>query len=146
MLGGVPPPTRLSNPTRDVPRALMAAGGLCLFTYPFVQAACVGTLGPDIVLEENIVNPLTPLAVGTLGKIGGPIAIITMLSAMVLMSNTALLGSSRAMYSFARNYHLPIQLAKLNKHGIPFRAAIVTAIFDYHLILVGVKYGGGLPI
>lgn len=135
-----------TNPTRDVPRALVAAGGLCLFTYPFVQAACVGTLGPDIVLEENIVNPLTPLALGTLGDIGGPIAIMTMLSAMVLISNTALLGSSRAMYSLARNYHLPIQLAKLNKHGIPFRAAIVTAIFDYILILVGVKYGGGLPV
>ncbi|MHC1624581.1 MAG: APC family permease [Methermicoccaceae archaeon] len=135
-----------TNPSSDVPKALIAAGGLCLFTYPFVQAACVGTLGQDITLDENITNPLTPLALGTLGDIGGPVAIMTMLAAMVLISNTALLGSSRAMYSLARNYHLPIQLAKLNKHGIPFRAAIVTATFDYILIIVAIAYGGAYPI
>jgi len=106
----------------------------------------VGSLGKDILLPENYVNPLTPIAVETMGYIGGALSIIMMLSAMVLISNTAILGSSRALYSLARNYQVPIQLAKLNKHGSPFRAAVATLLFDFFLLLVGIQYGGALPI
>jgi len=134
------------DPKRDVPLALMAAGGLCLFTYPFVQAACIGSLGADILSEENYVNPLTPIAIHSFGQIGGLISIVMMLSALILISNTALLGSSRALYSLARNYQVPVQLSKLNKHNSPFRSAVVTYLFNFTLLLVGISYGGALPI
>lgn len=123
------------NPAKDTPKALFAAGGLCLITFPLAQAAVMGTLGIE-GLEANSVAPFVPIANMILGPIGGIIVLIMLVTSMFLVSNTALLGSSRAMYTMAKDGQIPDYFGKLNRNGIPFRAAVIGILFNSCLIFL----------
>ena len=124
------------NPSKDVPKALYACGIICFFAYILVQAAVIGVLGVDGVIAEPI-SPLIPVAKAVFGQVGSVIAIIMLIAAMVLIIQTAYLGSSRAMHSMATEANLPKILGKTNRHGTPFVAMIVTAAFNLVLISTG---------
>lgn len=81
-------------------------------------------------------NPLAPIAEQTLGSIGAPVAILMLIAAMVLLTNTAMNGASRAMRSMAKHGELPKWFGKTNKHGVPFRGMIAISIFNMFLILL----------
>lgn len=124
------------NPKSDIPKALISCGVICIFTYLLVQAACIGVLGVDAVIAEPY-SPVLLVANLTLGKVGALVTIIMLLASMVLIIQTALLGSARAMYSMAIEGNLPQIFGKMNKHNSPAVAMIVTAIFNIFLINLG---------
>ena len=124
------------NPSKDVPKALYACGIICFFAYILVQAAVIGVLGVDGVIAEPI-SPLIPVAEAVFGQAGSMIAIIMLIAAMVLIIQTAYLGSSRAMHSMATEGNLPKVFGKTNRHGTPFVAMLVTAAFNLVLISMG---------
>lgn len=124
------------NPSKDVPRALFACGIICFFSYVLVQAAVVGVLGVDGVVAEAV-SPLIPVAQATFGQAGTVITIIMLIAAMVLIIQTAYLGSSRALHSMSAEGNLPKSLGKTNRHGTPFIALLVTAAFNMVLISMG---------
>lgn len=121
------------DPGRDTPKALFAAGGLCLLAFPLAQAAAIGTLGVE-GLTANPYSPFVPIAQMVLGPVGGAVAIIMLIASLILVANTALLGSSRALYTMAHDGLLPPVFGMVNKHGIPFFAAVVTVLFNIALI------------
>ncbi len=124
------------NPGKDTPKALFAAGGLCLLIFPLAQAAVIGTLGID-GLEANSVAPFVPIANMILGKGGSIVVLIMLIASMFLVSNTALLGSSRALYTMSKDGQLPSFFGKLNKNGIPFRAALIGVLINAGLVFLG---------
>ncbi|MDJ0315486.1 APC family permease [Arthrobacter sp. H35-D1] len=124
------------NPSKDIPKALYSCGIICFFAYILVQAAVIGVLGVDGVIAEPI-SPLIPVAQAVFGQAGSIIAIIMLIAAMVLIIQTAYLGSSRAMHSMATEGNLPRVFGKTNRHGTPFVAMIVTAAFNLVLISMG---------
>ena len=124
------------NPSKDIPKALYSCGIICFFAYILVQAAVIGVLGVDGVIAEPI-SPLIPVAQAVFGQAGSIIAIIMLIAAMVLIIQTAYLGSSRAMHSMATEGNLPKVFGKTNRHGTPFVAMIVTAAFNLVLISMG---------
>ena len=124
------------NPSKDIPKALYSCGIICFFAYILVQAAVIGVLGVDGVIAEPI-SPLIPVAQAVFGQAGSMIAIIMLIAAMVLIIQTAYLGSSRAMHSMATEGNLPSVFGKTNRHGTPFVAMIVTAAFNLVLISTG---------
>ncbi len=124
------------NPSKDIPKALYSCGIICFFAYILVQAAVLGVLGVDGVIAEPI-SPLIPVAQAVFGQAGSIIAIIMLIAAMVLIIQTAYLGSSRAMHSMATEGNLPKVFGKTNRHGTPFIAMIVTAAFNLALISMG---------
>ena len=119
----------------DVPKALFVCGGICLLTYVVVQASVTGTLGVRGILAEPI-SPMLAVARITLGPTGGPIAIIMLMAAMVLIIQTAFLGSARAMHSLAIEGNLPRIFGVVNAHGTPIFAMLVIAAFNLALILL----------
>ena len=121
------------RPGFDVPRALFACGAICLFTFIFVQASVTGTLGIQGVIDEPI-SPLLPVANIAFGEFGGAIMIVMLMAAMVLIIQTAYLGSSTAMHSMAQEGNLPRFFAKLNSNGVPVRAMLVIGAFNLLLI------------
>lgn len=121
------------KPGSDVPKALFACGIVCLFTFVFVQMSVTGTLGVDGILAEPI-SPLLPVAISTFGEAGGGIMIIMLVAAMVLIIQTAYLGSATAMQSMAAEGNLPRYLAKLNPKGVPVRAMIIIGVLNLLMI------------
>jgi amino acid transporter len=124
------------NPAKDVPKALLACGVICFFSYVLVQTAVIGVLGVDGVLAEPV-SPLIPVAQAVFGQAGSMITIIMLIAAMILIIQTAYLGSSRAMHSMATEGNLPRSLGKTNRHGTPFVAMLVIGAFNLLLISMG---------
>jgi len=124
------------NPSTDVPKALFSAGVLCLILYVLVQSSVIGVLGVDGVLEQPI-SPLLPVAQVVFGEVGTVVAIVLLIASMILIIQTAFLGSSRAMHSMATEGNLPRALGRTNRHGTPFVAMLVIALFNLALISMG---------
>ncbi|RYE40974.1 MAG: APC family permease [Hyphomicrobiales bacterium] len=124
------------NPAKDVSKALFACGIICFFSFVLVQAAVIGVLGVDGVLAEPV-SPLIPVAHAVFGEAGSMITIIMLIAAMVLIIQTAYLGSSRAMHSMAVEGNLPRSLGKTNRQGTPFVAMLVIGAFNLVLISMG---------
>lgn len=124
------------NPKKDLPKALFACGFICLITFLAVQTACTGALGIQGILAEPY-SPMLLMAQMSFGNAGAAITLIMLMASMVLIIQTALLGSAKAMESMALEGNLPKGLADTNKHGTPAKAMIVIAVLNFCLIFVG---------
>ncbi|ALV41961.1 amino acid permease [Pseudarthrobacter sulfonivorans] len=124
------------NPSKDVPKALLACGIICLVLYVLLQAAVIGVLGVEGVQEQSV-SPLIPVAQAAFGQAGSIITIIMLIAAMVLIIQTAYLGSSRAMHSMAVEGNIPRVFGRTNRHGTPFVALLVIGAFNLVLISMG---------
>jgi amino acid transporter len=126
------------NPAKDAPKALFACGIICLLLYVLMQTSVIGVLGVDGVLEQPV-SPLIPVAQAVFGQTGLmlTVIIIMLMAAMVLIIQTAYLGSSRAMHSMAVEGNLPKILAHTNRHGTPWVSLLVIAVFNLALISMG---------
>lgn len=124
------------NPSTDVPKALFSVGVICFILYVLVQSSVIGVLGVEGVLEQQI-SPLLPVAQTIFGEVGSVVAIILLIAAMLLIIQTAYLGSSRAMHSMATEGNLPRVLGRTNRHGTPALTMLVIALFNLALISMG---------
>lgn len=124
------------NPNTDTPKALLVCGLICLVLYVLVQTSVIGALGVKGVLADPV-SPMLPLAKLSLGPIGGSIAILMLVAAMILIIQTAFLSSARSIYSMAVEGNLPAVFGKLNANGNPVNAMIVDGLFNMGLILLG---------
>ena len=124
------------NPSRDVPKALYACGIICFFSFVSVQSAVIGVLGVEGVLAEPL-SPLIPVAQAVFGQAGAMVTIIMLIAAMILIIQTAYLGSSRAMHSMSSEGNLPRVIGKTNRQGTPFVAMLVIGAFNLVLISMG---------
>ncbi|QHK20889.1 amino acid permease [Pseudarthrobacter psychrotolerans] len=124
------------NPSKDVPKALLACGIICFVLYVLLQTAVIGVLGVEGVQAEPV-SPLIPVAQAVFGEAGSIVTIIMLIAAMILIIQTAYLGSSRAMHSMSTEGNLPRVFGKTNRHGTPFVAMLVIGAFNLVLISMG---------
>ncbi|MBO1269856.1 APC family permease [Arthrobacter cavernae] len=124
------------NPSKDVPKALLACGLICFVLYVLLQTAVIGVLGVEGVQAESV-SPLIPVAQAVFGEAGSIITIIMLIAAMILIIQTAYLGSSRAMHSMSMEGNLPRVFGKTNRQGTPFVAMLVIGAFNLVLISMG---------
>jgi amino acid transporter len=132
------------EPNKDVPKALFACGIICLILYFFVSAAVFGSLGIDGIYDAAAGATMVPIAQAVFGDIGGPIAILMLIAAMVLIIQTGFLGSSRTLYYMSEEGNLPKFLKKQNKHGMPVNAMIVVSVVNMVLVLTATAEIEGL--
>ncbi|MFP4655834.1 MAG: APC family permease [Methanohalobium sp.] len=125
-----------NNPSSDLPKALFVCGFVCLIIFVLVQTSVIGTLGIETLLDSGDFA-LLPVAQAAFGQIGSYLAIFVLMVAMILIIQTAFLGSSRAMHSMAKEGNLPPILGRTNSAGTPINAMILTAVFN--LILIGLQ-------
>ncbi|KLU64395.1 arginine/agmatine antiporter [Desulfosporosinus acididurans] len=121
------------NPKTDIPKSLFSCGIICAFIYVFVQAACIGALGTNAVINEPN-SPMLLLAQQSFGSVGATIAVFMLIASMILIIQTAFFGSARAMESMAKEENLPAIFGKTNMYGTPVIAMVVTALFNMALI------------
>lgn len=124
------------KPERDVPMALFVCGFICLILYFFMSMTTYGTLGVDGIEEAGYAT-LVPIAALVFGDIGGTVAIIFLVAAMLLIIQTGLLGGARSLHALARGGAMPNVLAKVNKNGAPIYALLMAFSINMMLILIG---------
>ncbi|MEL7567878.1 MAG: APC family permease [Dehalobacterium sp.] len=127
---------KYKNPRKDIPKALWACGSICILSYILVQTVCIGSLGIEAIISEPY-SPMLELAKISMGKMGAFITILMLLAAMVLIIQTALLGSSIAMQSLAEEGNLPKIFGRANKHKTPVLAMMTIALLNILLISLG---------
>lgn len=123
------------NPGKDTPKALFGCGIICLimfFLVPFLMYGEIGQTG----LEEAGYHSLYPIAISAFGEIGGVIALVVLIVAMILIIQTGYLGSSRSLYSMSQEGNLPSWFGKLNSNGMPTHAMLFVSVFNVALMFV----------
>ena len=129
------------DPGKDVPKALFACGLICLLLYFFVAFSVFGALPIDDIfygepgVSGNQYHTLYPIAMAVFGDIGGTIAIIMLISAMLLIIQTGFLGSSRTLYYMSEEGNLPKYLSRKNKRGMPVMAMLTVSVVNMILIV-----------
>ena len=125
------------EPSRDVPKALMACGIMCLFMY-FIIAFCMyGTLGIDGI-ESAGAATLIPIAESNFGKIGGMVAVFLLIAGMVMIVQTAFLSTARTIQVMAKEGNFPYTFSRTNKYGVPMYAMFFEAFIGFVIILAGI--------
>lgn len=124
------------NPKKDLPKALFSCGFICLIIFTAVQTACTGTLGIQGIIEQPY-SPMLMMAKISFGNAGAIITLVMLIASMVLIIQTALLGSSQAMQSMSLEGNAPKIFSKTNKFGTPVYAMIGISILNFGLICTG---------
>ncbi len=109
------------NPGRDVPKALISAGLVCLAMYFIVPFVVYGTMTPEQI-DAWGVSTLYPIAQLDFGDIGLIIALVLLVTGMIMLIQTAFLGSSRTLYFMGHEGNMPKFFTRTNKNGAPLFA------------------------
>ena len=115
------------DPGRDTPKALFTCGLICLALYFLVPFLMYGEIGQG-GLEAAGYHSLHPIAIAAFGDVGGMIALVVLIIAMILIIQTGYLGSSRALHSMAVEGNLPSWFGKLNSHGMPVNVMLILCV------------------
>ena len=124
------------DPGKDLPKALLSCGAICFIVYAIVSLAVFGVLGVDGVQIAGYAT-LAPVTVADFGQIGSSIALIMLVAGMVLLIQTAFLGTSRALFTMGVERHMPAFFSRQNSKGTPFMAMIFQACVGMIMIPLG---------
>lgn len=124
------------NPGRDLPKAMISAGLICLLVYFLVSFSVFGCLGIDGINEAGIAT-LVPIAIMDFGNMGSAIALFLLVAGMIMLIQTAFLGSSRTLYFMGHEGNMPRALAKTNSNGAPIVAMIFQFVVGMCMIPLG---------
>ncbi|MGE5595452.1 MAG: APC family permease [Hyphomicrobiales bacterium] len=124
------------DPSRTVPRALLAALAISTALYIMVAVSAVSVLGAEALGASP-----RPLADVMGDRLGGRSTDVVAFIAMATTANTTLLmltASSRLTYGMARSRALPERLARLTeKRAVPLMALVACAAVGAAFVLVG---------
>jgi len=124
------------DPAKDTPKAIFAAGGMCVAVYVLVPLAFQGTLGSGVIgdLDISMGDKMGDMVGG--GSFVFGLMTIMLVLAVLLSITTAMAGSSRTLYQGSVDGWLPKYLSKTNKHGAPTPAMWTDLAFNLVLLLL----------
>jgi APA family basic amino acid/polyamine antiporter len=129
------PSGELTNPSRDVPRATMAAIVLVVLLYLGLQIVGQGLLGPALA-QSGV--PVADTAGAAWGGFGRVLLLVTACLSMLgfLMGN--LLGSSRLLFALGRDGYVPRVFGRVSAaHRVPLWALGAHAGLAWILAIAG---------
>jgi len=123
------------NPTKNLPRSLVATVLSCSAIYLLINVALIHVLGMERLRLAKVPGAEASLAIfGTYGRqIFLLISIITVISS----NNATLLTAPRVLYGMARDRLLPHRLTSVNQGGTPAWALFLCLIVSTALIFSG---------
>jgi len=124
------------DPGKNLPKALIGCGLICLLIYVLVSSSVFGTLGMSGIEEAGYAT-LVPIAIKDFGEIGSSIAIILLVSGMIMLVQTAFLGSSRTLYFMGKEGNMPRFFSHTNKKNAPIYAMLFQAFIGMCMIPLG---------
>ncbi|MDI3539611.1 MAG: hypothetical protein PWQ52_734 [Methanolobus sp.] len=125
----------VKEPSKNLPRALIASVGVVTLIYVGVMVVVSGAL----TLEQsvNTFTPLVDVAMMMDGDLGKVMIVIAGLLATVSTANAAILSSSRFPFAMGRDDLIPQWFVKIHeRHDTPYRAILVTGFIMISLLLL----------
>lgn len=124
------------DPGKNLPKALISCGLVCLVIYFLVSLSVFGTLGMDGINEYGYAT-LVPIAIIDFGDVGSWIALILLVAGMVMLIQTAFLGSSRTLHCMAQHGNMPKFISHTNKNDAPIYAMLFQFVVGMCMIPLG---------
>jgi amino acid transporter len=130
--------SEFKNPGRDMPRAIIASGLICIVAYVTVPVVFQGFFGTQKMLEPSIGDGsgmgLALASMLNAGPLITKILVILLFFSLLMAIITAMAGSSRTLNQGGRDGWLPKYLGYLNSHGAPTRAMWTDLAFNLILL------------
>ncbi len=123
------------NPAKDAPRSIIAAGLLNLVFYGLGPLVLLGVVGREEIAKDPAVA-FAPLAKDVFGA-GSDVVIALLVIALVLIINTAILGSARTLYQASAEGYTFRGFQTLSKRRVPTRAMGFDVTVNLLLMLLG---------
>jgi amino acid transporter len=123
------------NPGKDAPRAIIAAGLVNLVFYVLGPIVLLGVVGQKTVSQDPAVA-FAPLAKDVFGA-GSDIVIALLVISLVLIINTAILGSARTLFQASIEGYTLRGLSQVSKRKVPTRAMGFDVVVNLLLMLLG---------
>jgi len=123
------------NPAKDAPRAIIAAGVLNLVFYGLGPVVLLGVVGREEIAKDPAVA-FSPLARDVFGA-GSDVVIALLVIALILIINTAILGSARTLYQASAEGYTFRGFQKLSRRRVPTRAMGFDVVVNLFLMLLG---------
>lgn len=124
------------EPSKNLPKALVGCGLICLALYFLVSLSVYGTLGMTGIEDAGYAT-MMPIAEKDFGVIGSWIALVLLVAGMVMIIQTAYLGSARTLYFMGCDDNMPRFFRKTNANGAPVHAMLFEAAFGLALVCLG---------
>ncbi|MGA1873762.1 MAG: APC family permease [Thermoplasmatota archaeon] len=121
------------NPKRNLPYGMLLSWGVVSFLYIAAITITVGILEPNVLSDS-----LTPISAGgreILGYAGLVAMSIAGLLAFITTGNAGIMAASRNPLAMGRDDLIPENFSRLNNHGTPWVAIMVTTAFMISVIL-----------
>jgi amino acid transporter len=123
----------VSDPTRTLPRALIASMAFVTLLYVAIQVAAQGLLGAGLGASKD------PLA-DALATVDPRLGLLMLVGAAISRGGwigSDLLGAPRVLFAFARDGFLPPALGRVSARGVPAVAIVVHAVLAILLAVTG---------
>jgi amino acid transporter len=130
--------SEFKNPGRDMARAIIVSGLICIVAYVTVPVVFQGVLGTQKMLDPGIGDGSgMGLALANMlnaGSVVTKLLVILLFFSLIMAIITAMAGSSRTLNQGGRDGWLPKYLSYLNPHGAPTHAMWTDFVFNLILL------------
>ncbi len=130
--------SEFKNPARDMPRAIIVSGVICIVAYIMVPLVFQGFFGTQKMLDPTIGDGSgMGLALASMLNAGSgvtKILVVMLFFSLVMAITTAMAGSSRTLNQGGRDGWLPKYLGYVNTHGAPTHAMWTDLTFNLVLL------------
>jgi amino acid transporter len=130
--------SEFKNPGRDMPRAIIVSGLICIAAYVTVPIVFQGVLGTQKMLDPAIGDGsgmgLALAGMLNAGPLVTKILVVLLFFSLIMAIITAMAGSSRTLNQGGMDGWLPKYLGYLNPHGAPTRAMWTDLVFNLILL------------
>jgi APA family basic amino acid/polyamine antiporter len=123
------------NPTRNLPRSLVATVLSCAAIFLLINGALVHVLGMERLQLAKV--PGAEAALTVFGNYGRQIFLVISIITVISCNNATLLTAPRVLYGMARDRLLPSRLTSVNQGGTPTWGLFLCLIVSITLILSG---------
>jgi APA family basic amino acid/polyamine antiporter len=123
------------DPTRNLPRSLVATVLSCAAIYLLINGALIHVLGMERLQLAKV--PGAEASLSVFGSYGRQIFLIISIITVTSCINATLLTAPRILYGMARDRLLPRRLTSVNQGGTPTWALFLCLIVSIALILSG---------
>ena len=130
--------SEFKNPGRDMPRAIIISGLICIVAFVTVPVVFQGVLGTQKMLDPGIYSGAgMGLALASMLNAGPfitKILVILLFFSLIMSIITAMAGSSRTLNQGGQDGWLPKYLGHVNAHGAPTHAMWTDLVINLILL------------
>jgi basic amino acid/polyamine antiporter, APA family len=123
------------NPTRNVPRSLLATVVACTAIYLLINGALIHVLGMERLQVAKV--PAAEASLMVFGGYGKQIMLLISIITVISALNASLLTAPRVLYAMARDRLLLGRLTSVNRGGTPAWGLLLSLVVAMALTLSG---------